>query len=359
MAALIVAALLVLAHSGARAAVFAGLRPTPVLVFGAAFLLWALAAVAWSPAHRVTDWLKAVPVILAAVVVGLYLARAPIRSLVRPVVMAVGALLLLLTVERLTGGFVIGLVREGDSRDRLFDILSPGLALLSCLTFPVMRMLEDFTGRAWVAWGFVALCLALGLSYHMDAAPVAIMCGCISYGLVRLRGKPAFVLVIAGIAAVALSWGPAAALAWRHGDQDWLTGHINLNWGYRVSIWNRVYELIFESPWIGHGFDSARLLAQGAGITFLHPHNGLLQVGLELGLVGVVLLLGLAATAAWAYLKTERAPVALATTAATVTAVAVFWLISFGIWQGWWLSAIGLAFCAATLASQLDAKSVR
>ena len=353
--AMVVAALLVLAAPVLRAPALADMRrPTLPLVLACAFLLWALAAVGWSPAHRASDWLKAVPVILSAWVAGRALARAPVQALARPAVGAFCALLTLLIVERVTDGFVIGLARTGDSRDRLFDILSPGLALLSCLVFPAAALLARLTGRTLAGWGLVAVCLGLGLSYRMDAAPVAIACGCVSYAVVRATKKPGFILILLGIAAVALSWGAVAALAWRHSQQEWLTGHINLNWGYRVEIWNRVHELISGRPWAGYGFDTARIIAQGPGVTFLHPHNGLLQIWLELGLVGVVLFLGWGAAAAWAYLRARPAPDRLATAAATVTAVAVFWLISFGVWQGWWLAAIGLTFCAATLADRVS-----
>ena len=353
--AVVAAALLVLATPGTRHAALAGVvRPAPSVVAATLFLLWALAAVAWSPVHRPTDWLKAVPVIAAAWMVGRFLARGCSPSLALPVLAAFGALLALLVVERLTGGFVIGLARSGDSRDRLFDILSPGLALLSCLVFPAALLLERRVGRQGAGWALIAFCLALGLSYRMDAAPVAIACGCISYAVVRLWRKPGFILVATGIAVIAVAWGWVAALAWRNGEQDWLTGHINLNWGYRVEIWNRVHELISEHLWIGHGFDTARIVAQGAGVSFLHPHNGLLQVWLELGVVGVTLLLGWAAAAAWAYLQTAPAPRMLATAAATFTALAVFWLISFGIWQGWWLAAMGLTFCALALANRVS-----
>lgn len=359
----VVAALIALSDAGLRATLFT--RPTPVLVAGAGFLFWALAAVTWSPTHNPTDWFKAVPVIAAAAVVGRGLVRAPdhlVRSLAGPVLGAVLALGLLLLVERVTGGFILGLARTGDSRDRLFDILSPGLALLSALAFPAAALLRARTGRSWAGWGLIAACLLLGVTYHMDAAPVAIAAACISYVLVRLLKKPGFLMVMAGIAVVALSWGATASLAWQHGEHGWLTSHINLNWGYRVEIWHRVYELVGARPWIGYGFDSARTVAQGPGVSFLHPHNGLLQVWLELGLVGVVLFLGWCAAALRPVLKAPARPEVLATIAATVTALAVFWLVSFGIWQGWWLSAIGLSLCALTLAcrvTQLDASSVR
>lgn len=358
--ALAAAAVMVLANREARAAAASPPRLTLPVVCGAAFFAWALAAVLWSPAHRVTDWMKAVPVVLAALVAGRYLARAPgawLVVLARPVLGAIAVLFALLAVERVTGGGVIGLAREGDSTERLFDILSPGLALLSCLAFPGARLAEQATGRAWTGWGLIAVVFALALTYRMDAAPVAIACAAISYGLVRIWAKAGALAVAAGIAAVALSWGALASLASRRGEQTWLTAHANLNWGYRVEIWSRVFELIGARPWIGYGFDSARLVAQGPGVTFLHPHNGLLQVWLELGAVGVALLLGWAAAALWSYLKAPRDPRSLATCAATITAMSVFWLVSFGIWQGWWLAALGLTLAALILSDRAVSRS--
>ncbi len=349
------AALLVLTARDRRAAVLAGLRPTAAVLLGAAFFAWALASVAWSPTHRMTDWVKAVPIVLSAWVLGRSLAHVPAEAaagLARPALGAVVALVSLLTVERVTGGSVIGLARPGDATDRLFDLLSPGLALLSCLLFPAARLAESVTGRRWTGGLLIGVSFVLALTYRMDAAPVAIACGAISYGIARTWGRAGVALVAAGIAVVALSWGPVAALAWRHGDQVWLTAHANLNWGYRVEIWNRVHDLIGARPGMGYGFDSARVLAQGAGVTFLHPHNGLLQVWLELGAVGVALLLAWAAVSLRGYLSCARESRALATCAATMTAVAVFWLVSFGIWQGWWLAAIGLAFSACALAQK-------
>lgn len=353
--ALVVAAVMVLLIPEVRRAALANLSLTAPLLLAAMVLAWALAAAAWSPTHRIVDWIKAVPVILAAFVTARSMATAPppaVRPLAQAMLAGVLALLALLAVERITGAGVIGLARPGDSRDRLFDLMSPGLALLSCMIFPAARLAEAFSGRRWAGAGLVAACLLLGVTYHMDAAPFAVACGCISYGLVRLRGKAGVTLVAVGIAGLAFAWGPLAGWAWSQGDQDWFTAHVNLNWGYRISIWNRVFELIGDSPWIGHGFDSARVLAQGRGITFLHPHNGFLQVWLELGLVGVILLLAWIGAGLKSYLAPPRDGRVLATLAATMTAVAVFWLISFGIWQGWWIAAIGLTASAVALAGR-------
>lgn len=348
--ALIAAALLVLADPTLRKNAIA---PVGMEVLaGAAFLAWALAAVAWSPAHDPTDWLKAVPVIAAAAICMRALAAAPELLALRltgPVLLTTFALFTLLLEERATGGFFIGAVRVGDSTERLFDIMSPGLALLSCLVFPAASVLETLTGKKAPGWALIGACFLMAVSYRMDAAPVALASGAVAYGLVYRLQRRGLALVAAGIALLALSWGTLASLAWTNGDHTWLTSHINLNWGFRVEIWHRVQELIAARPWFGYGFDTARLLAQGPGIVFLHPHNGLLQVWLELGLVGVVLFLGWCGAMVRRPLASVRAPAALATAAATITALAVFWLVSFGIWQGWWLGAIGLVLCALAL----------
>lgn len=357
--ALIGSGLLVLAEPNLRKN---ALAPMGGEIFaGAAFLAWALAAVAWSPAHDPTDWLKAVPVIAAAALTVRALAAAPELFALRltgPMILAIFALFTLLLEERATGGFFIGTVRAGDSTERLFDIMSPGLALLSCLVFPVALILETLSAKKAVGWALIGACFLMALSYRMDAAPMALAAGAMAYGIVYRLKQRGLVLVSAGIALLALSWGTLASLAWTNGEHTWLTSHINLNWGFRVEIWHRVQELIGARPWFGYGFDTARLLAQGPGIVFLHPHNGLLQVWLELGLVGVVLFLAWCAAMIRKTLASVQASAALATVAATLTALLVFWLVSFGIWQGWWLAAIGLVLSALSLALRVAAVSL-
>jgi hypothetical protein len=76
----------------------------------------------------------------------------------------------------------------------------------------------------------------------------------------------------------------------------------------------------------------------GAQLLPLHPHNGALQLRLELGWPGVLLAAMLAAALALAC----RNAVAVAVLAAgAVTA-----MLSFGAWQEWWVGAELLALAA-------------
>ena len=131
---------------------------------------------------------------------------------------------------------------------------------------------------------------------------------------------------------------------------------------HRIQIWQTTAAHILERPWIGHGLDTARSLYpresqvkrliphsdpnKMRGFTAepipLHPHNMILQIWLETGLVGALLVLAALLAVVRALhvsqlQKTERA----AGYGFFVTALFIA-SISYGAWQAWWLSALAL-----------------
>ncbi|MEU5842322.1 O-antigen ligase family protein [Rhodococcus sp. NPDC047139] len=78
------------------------------------------------------------------------------------------------------------------------------------------------------------------------------------------------------------------------------------NFTGRTEIWSETLKEITNSPWIGTGFltawrdDSATAIRiRGAlGFRAAHAHNGYLDVWLQLGIIGLLLILGLALVAA-------------------------------------------------------------
>jgi O-antigen ligase len=80
----------------------------------------------------------------------------------------------------------------------------------------------------------------------------------------------------------------------------------------------------------------------------LHPHNGVLQIWLELGAVGALLLGALVGCAFWQAASLASPPARAAASAAVASAV-VIGCVSYGIWQTQWLAVLGLiaAFLAA------------
>lgn len=126
---------------------------------------------------------------------------------------------------------------------------------------------------------------------------------------------------------------------------------------HRLLIWQFVGEQIAERPILGWGLDASRVIpgghesVQGYSERLpLHPHNAALQMWLELGVMGGLLAMFIAA---WPALRIERnfARDAQPAAAGAMAATAVIALLGFGIWQSWWIAAIGLvsALTIATL----------
>ncbi len=337
----------------------ATLRTNSGFIFCAIFI-WTLASFMWAPHVSTMAWVKAVIVIGLAYVVCVGIEKTPrdkLAKLVMPIIYAVLGLLAVLLIERLTDGFLVGLVRDGQATDSLLNVMNGGLVLLSGLSFFVAALLHLKTQ----SWRIPALFLAAGLvltaTYRMDAVPVALAAGLLSSLLVLRWRTPAFFLVTSVIGLGALCWPVVAYLASEADFHIWFTENVHPNWGYRIAIWGRVSELISENILLGYGFDASRFIGEAAGLmpdaagrtSFMHPHNGLLQIWLELGLIGVVLFLAAAILSVRQIARRAPNRQALAVAAGTITASSAIWLLSFGIWQGWWLAALGLNVCVVTL----------
>ena len=135
---------------------------------------------------------------------------------------------------------------------------------------------------------------------------------------------------------------------------------------HRMVIWDFTAERITERPVLGWGMEASRTVPGGRDmppgeildrlrvtepaqraafaaphvqVLPLHPHNGALQVWLELGAIGALI----AAALAWLLgAAAARAPSPPAAAGALASA-AVTAMLSFGAWQAWWLAAMLLA----------------
>lgn len=140
------------------------------------------------------------------------------------------------------------------------------------------------------------------------------------------------------------------------------------SWQHRVEIWHFSATKISEKPLLGWGFDASRnidggntqfvlelpdgseKIFPGIGLLPLHPHNGILQVWLEMGAVGAVLLtllfFGLGKSLAAITNAYGRLGGAMAS-ASTASALCVG-LLSFGQWQSWWQASLWIAALLCT-----------
>lgn len=360
VATVILAALSLLLH-GERRFTLRSAIATPTALCGGLFLAWSLASVFWAPHMPWETWLKTGAAIVAGVLLCLLIAGQSDDAMKRwtPYALyAAGALLILLAVERATGGFFIGLDRTADSVFQRLTTLSGGLVLL-CTTSFVCAVLLSRTLGALIAFPlWIGVTLAVSVFYPMDAEVAAILCGTAVFLLILVGGRGIAVLLMAVMAAGMAGWGFIAESAAGAGLHQWLIDHVDPNWGYRIEIWRYVHELVQARIVQGYGFDSARVLGGSATMlpsfqgktTFLHPHNGMLQLWLELGGIGVALFLAAAVLGFRTLLAAAPTRITLATVCATVTTSAVLWSLSFGAWQGWWLAVLGLTAAGAVFA---------
>ncbi len=131
---------------------------------------------------------------------------------------------------------------------------------------------------------------------------------------------------------------------------------------HRLLIWDFTLDRIAERPLFGWGLDTSRAIPGGTErrpvhftvpwsdkpITHsdqnlpLHPHNAALQVWLELGLMGVMVLM----FAVWKFLRTQLVLPGSGPMAGYIICAMAIYSVAFGLMQSWWLALLALTWVA-------------
>lgn len=126
---------------------------------------------------------------------------------------------------------------------------------------------------------------------------------------------------------------------------------------HRLVIWQFAAERVFEHPLFGWGLDASRAIPGNSDQLFLfyfggnaetgqalplHPHNALIQIWLELGLVGVILVGAIFSLIVASIPTSPHNRAGPATLIATTACAFTVAQLGFGIWQGWWMATLGL-----------------
>ena len=327
-----------------------GERDRPAALAILVLSTWALISMVWSPFHPTkAEQATAMKLVLQGVLYwALFRAAGSMTADSRTLALRIfawGMALLgaLLAVEALTGAGVYQALRNA-----MNDPIRPDLAVknvaqggfvLAVLT-PAAALAGWRTG-AGVWPGVLMAAGILGASFGLDAdAPViALVFSALAVWAVW-RWPVWAPRVIGGVAAALFLAAPA--IVWATRQLGWfqaLEREVPLSWSMRMSYWRHAADWIGDHPLRGWGIDASRMF--GPGIT-LHPHNGPLQVWLELGLIGAM-----AAAVFWfvaiASQSQDRRDVSRGVGVGTAVAYLTFSAVSFGVWQEWWLAVGGLA----------------
>lgn len=238
-----------------------------------------------------------------------------------------------------------------------------GVTILILALWPALFAAGAWWRRLLLAGAILAVTIVLSSQTSLLAALLSIAV----YGIARWAPRAVAAAMILG--AVALSCAiPLAApsnetvVALWH-DAPW----IKPSGIHRLLIWRFGANRVAERPLLGWGMDASREMPGGKTdlnamlpdlhygdrieAMPLHPHDAALQWQLELGLPGSILGLSIIAWTLWwvawrAPLTPDRRAGALALASAALTVG----MLSFGVWQSWWLSTLWLiiALCAAS-----------
>jgi exopolysaccharide production protein ExoQ len=110
------------------------------------------------------------------------------------------------------------------------------------------------------------------------------------------------------------------------------------NMGERLEIWQFASQKILEKPLLGYGVEAMRILKADVPFsvnktyTILHPHNGFLQLWVEMGVLGALVGIAILWLVIIRCLKDPNLqPVSIACLAATLCLIGT----GYGLWQGW------------------------
>jgi O-antigen ligase len=227
--------------------------------------------------------------------------------------------------------------------------LNRGATAMAMMVWPAAAVVWR-RGRLWAA---LILCAAVVMILSQMASGAAIL-GAVAGGLTaalvlthRRAGRALLVVAtIAAFAGTTLAANELARRDWQ--DAVWLEDSAR----HRVDIWNYTADLIAQKPLTGWGFDASRAItkarpAEHAGkwqLLPLHPHNAPLQILLELGAVGAVIVFVLLMLLV-GRIEGLSKPARVCGQALFVSTLAIA-CTAYGLWQNQWLA---MMFSAALL----------
>ena len=250
----------------------------------------------------------------------------------------------------------------------LSALLKAGVSLLTLFFWPLILVL--MRRRKWVPTGLAGTVLLFAI-FHANAttALLALVLGALAalagYRYPRMTGRLIAALVVIAILFMPLILKPVtspAVLASMAEKAE--TSRYSPSVFARLNIWQFTIEKIEEKPLTGWGMNTSRKIPggdqkrdiyqdSGSGQNRLiyrdfnlplHPHNQALQVWLELGLLGAILIAAVVGGMIWRFANRGWGDGIASFAYGLVVSVLTFNFLSFGAWQNWWVAAQFLAF---------------
>jgi len=264
-----------------------------------------------------------------------------------------GLALALLYLEPVLGFPVLSLLHEPATMAKAgANQLNRGATAVAILCWPACALLWRRTG-AVTALCLPAAVLAALAFLNSQAAGFGLLSGAAMLVLAGAHRRAGRIVLIAATLSAMIVSPIAGNQFYEHQLQnaEWLP----MSAAHRVEIWHFTVQRIAEKPVLGWGFDSARGMthvpvqaeSSGRNPIALHPHNAPLQILLELGVLGALIVLAMA----WILIqRLETLPrrERILGQATYIAALAVS-TTAYGLWQNQWMTLLISAALAVSL----------
>jgi O-antigen ligase len=324
------------------------------------FGLWALASTQWSlhPALAFNEFFKIAPIFIAALSSVLYfqkLTREQIHQhfkiFLLGLVLGIGILIL----DHLGGNYLQTLLNKSSAKT-----YARFLTLLALGVWGGVSVLPPSTYRLLFALGLPLGGIALSCLYDFDAGPVAIGLGALVMLLSFVWPRLTSYLLRLGVvlAPLGLVVVCSTIITPEHVNKM-AQANLDVSYQERIDMILWASQKIKENP-LGYGLSQTRLLSHKSPVPgyavatrqvvevptwekgVWHLHNGLLQILLELGIIGFLLITGVI----WVLLsrlnKLNLDRYRLGILHGYATAALFIFSVSYGVWQTWWLATLAM-----------------
>jgi len=348
----------------------------------AALVAWAYLSTLWALAPTGAATTRLIPMFIAGLFVIAWARDRADRTHIDVLLGGFAVAIAIYVFEAITWAWLTRAVHGFEWRDILdedsggiavMSFLINGTVILSLFMWPAVSGLWAI-GRRWSALALFIVVTGLTAAFGSETGLIAIFLGLLAGWLVsRGRGKAVKALSVLFVVIVLVTPFVFSRVLTSETIDRVIAEVPNAPNSalVRLKIWQFTSERILERPLVGWGFDAARRIpgggdkfelktAAGRPITTelnlpLHPHNQILQIWLELGAIGALIV---ALTGATLIAQTANLPpVARNGSVALITAVLVFDNLSYGAWQSWWIAAVILAAAAQAAMNRLSARA--
>jgi len=270
--------------------------------------------------------------------------------------------LVLVGLTAVTKGFPAETVRMwAGGRERDWDptSISRGLVMLTLFVWPVAALAWQGRKR-WLTVAALAATVAVLVAGHTLSARMAFVVAFAAAAGAAIGGRRMVGGIAAALAVLVVTMPVVLPLIASPADHHDFLYRNSTSALHRLYIWNFTVGKIAERPLLGFGLDGARNLPGahaptpvGGHMLSMHPHNGSLQVWVELGLPGALIaaiLLLLIARHLRRHGGVFR--IGLLVSAFTIAN------LSFGLWQAWWVGLLALSALAVSITCRKDAPTI-